>query len=552
MAHFFRLAENELETISQPVMLFLDMNGMRSFNRKYGFEEGDKLIHEASKLLKSYFGNENCSRFGQDHFAALTSGDNIEQTLQKLLGDFKSINNGKSLSLRIGIYPFSIESIDISAACDRAKMACDSKRSIPTSSYAYFDNGMLIDALNKQYIIDNLDKALDEKWIQVYYQPIIRTSNGKICDEEALSRWFDPEKGMISPEIFVPVLEDSLLIYKLDLYVIDQVLKKLKKQEASGFGIVPVSVNLSRSDFDACDIVEEVRKRVDSSGIKREFLKIEITESVIGSDFEYMKTQVERFRSLGFHVWMDDFGNGYSSLDVLQSIQFDLIKFNMRFMQQFDNTDRSKIILTELMKMALGLGVSTIAEGVERKEQLDFLSEIGCTKVQGFYFSKPVPYETIIKRFQTNVAIGFENLAEKEYFTAIGALNLYDPNAIANEDGKSFKQYFSTLPIAILESNGDDVKIIRCNKSMREFIHRTFEIEPHIKEFKYSEFSGKIGRIFFKSLKECELFGSRSLIRDTIDRETKIHLFIRRIAVNPVTKAAAIAVVILEVINSKH
>jgi len=182
------------------------------------------------------------------------------------------------------------------------------------------------EATNRQYIIENIDRALEGKWIQVYVQPIIRAVNERVCDVEALARWFDPEMGVLSPASFIPALEEAGLIYKLDLYMIDRVLELIQAQMAEGFTVVPHSVNLSRSDFDACDIVEEIRRRVDDAGICRDRITIEITESVIGSDFEFMKAQVERFQKLGFAVWMDDFGSGYSSVDVLQSIRFDLLR----------------------------------------------------------------------------------------------------------------------------------------------------------------------------------------------------------------------------------
>ncbi len=180
---------------------------------------------------------------------------------------------------------------------------------------------------------------------------------------------------------------------KLDLFVTEQVLEKMKKQGEAGLYVVSESVNLSRADFTSCDIVEEIRRRVDAAGLSRDKINIEVTESVIGSDFEFMKSQIERFRSLGFRVWMDDFGSGYSTLDVLQSIRFDLIKFDMRFMKEFNTSEKSRIMLTELIRMAISLGVDTVCEGVETKEQADFLREIGCTMMQGYYFCRPISLE---------------------------------------------------------------------------------------------------------------------------------------------------------------
>ena len=199
------------------------------------------------------------------------------------------------------------------------------------------------------------------------------------------------------------------MIYKLDLYVLDQILEKMINQRQAGLSIVPHSLNLSRADFDSCDIVEEIRKRVDAAGIGRDKLTIEVTESMIGSDFDFMKEQILRFKSLGFQVWMDDFGSGYSSLDVLQSIPFDLLKFDMHFMKLFDKEEKTKIILRELVHMAIGLGIDTLCEGVETSEQVEFLREIGCAKLQGFFFCKPIPFEDILDRYKKGKQIGFED-----------------------------------------------------------------------------------------------------------------------------------------------
>jgi EAL domain-containing protein (putative c-di-GMP-specific phosphodiesterase class I) len=302
--------------------------------------------------------------------------------------------------VRVGVYPYSIGYVEVNIACDRAKFASDKQRDSYLSNYNYFNEEMHKKIENSRYIINNLDRAFEEGWIKVYYQPIFCAKNEHICDEEALARWFDPVRGFISPGEFIPVLEGSRQIYKLDLYVLDQIIIKMQKQREAGLEIVPHSLNLSRVDFDECDIIEEIRQRIDDAGIPRDKLTIEITESVVGSDFDFMREQVERLQELGFQVWMDDFGSGYSSLDVLQDIHFDLIKFDMRFMHRFGEGEETKIILTQLYKMAAELGIETVAEGVEAKEQVDFLKEVGCTRLQGFYYCKAISMEDIMENYE--------------------------------------------------------------------------------------------------------------------------------------------------------
>ena len=403
MSYFFEQVQRRRTAEgSGGAFLYINLSGLKFYNKDRGFSEGDKLLRALAQLLTSIFGTDNCSRLGQDHFAVFTRQEGLSEALDRLFSEWG--RQAGRPAILVGVCPDQGEDADISTVCDMAKIACDAIQSTHTSSVRYYDAAMFISAERAQYITSHLDRAIAEKWIQVYYQPIVRGLNGRVCDEEALARWIDPVRGFLSPADFIPALEASNLIYKLDLYMVEQVLEKLKTQRDAGLYLVPQSINLSRSDFDMCDIVEELRRRVDDAGFSREMITVEITESIIGTDFDFMKAQVDRLRGLGFRVWMDDFGSGYSSLDVLQSMQVDLIKFDMRFMQKFTHEEKSKVILTELMKMAIGLGIDTVCEGVERADQVQFLQEIGCSKLQGYYYAKPMPLEKILERYETGRA----------------------------------------------------------------------------------------------------------------------------------------------------
>ena len=371
--------------------------------------------------------------------------------------------------------------------------------------------------------------------------------SGRVCDEEALARWIDPVEGFLSPADFIPTLESAGVIYKLDLCVLDQVLEKIKDMESAGLYIVPQSINLSRSDFDACDMVEEIRRRVDDFGIRRDMITIEITESIIGRDFEFIRTQVERFRSLGFPVWMDDFGSGYSSLDVLQSIQFDLIKFDMSFMRKLEEGDSGKIILTELMKMATALGVDTICEGVETEEQVRFLQTIGCSKLQGYYYLKPVPLDQILERYKKGLQIGFENPEETGYYDAMGRINLYDLSFMASVDKNVLQNTFDTIPMAVIELDaaGDSVRFVRSNHSFRSFMRRVVGFDVSDSGAQYAAPGSGTGSVFMKMIGECRRNRERVFIDEQTGDGTFVHSFARRIHINPVTQTTAVAVAIL-------
>ncbi len=509
MTYFFELAEIGKKTIlengGKPALLFMDLNGMKYYNAKNGFSEGDKLLQEFAHIIADIFHSENCCHISGDHFTVYTNEEGLEDTLHKLFKRCSKLNGENSLPVRAGIYRTSLEDVPVSVACDRAKFACDSIRNTFESSFNYYNYNAELsdDAERRQYVLSNVDRAISEGWIKVYYQPIVRAVNGHVCDEEALARWIDPVRGFMSPAHFIPYLEDAKLLYKLDINMLEQVLVKMKYQKEHGFNIVPHSVNLSRSDFEACDIVEEVRKRVDASGIGRDMITIEITESVIGNNFDFLKKQIERFRELGFPVWMDDFGSGYSSLDVLSSIKFDLIKFDMIFMRKFEADPKRKIILTELMRMANSLGLDTICEGIETEEQVHFLQEIGCSKLQGFYFSKPIPLEQILEKYKNGTQIGYEDPKSSNYYEVMGRVNLYDLAAVANGDENDLHNFFNTLPMGIMEMQNGHVRFVRSNPSYRDFIKRFFDLQLRELGVEYKNVPPGSGEAFLTFMKQC-------------------------------------------------
>ena len=553
MTYFFELAEAAKEAMLhqgiQPVFLYFDMSGMKFYNRKYGFAEGDRMIKAFSKLLAEVFSNESCCHIGGDHFAAFAPEDGVEEKLNRLFAQWQKTKGLKTLPVRVGIYSNRTEDVPISTACDRAKFACDSIRKNYISGFGYYNENLRDDLEKRQYILSSLDRALAENWIRVYYQPIVRAVNGRVCDEEALARWIDPEKGYLPPIDFIPYLEEAGQIYRLDLYVLEQVLGKIKRIREAGLPVVPQSVNLSRSDFDTCDIVEEIRRRVDEAGISRNLITLEITESIFSEDFSFIKEKIGQFRALGFQVWMDDFGSGYSSLNVLQSVTFDLIKFDMSFMTRLNEGSAGKIILTELMKMATALGVDTVCEGVETEEQVHFLQAIGCSKLQGYYYLQPIPEEAILKRYRAGTQIGFENPKESAYFDAMGRINLYDMSFLANRKDNLLRSTFDSLPVSVIEvtPDGKTAQFLRCNESFRAFMQKAFGIDLSLRKDMLSTPETGPGSVFMKKIRECCEDGDSTLIEEKGANGMLIHSLARRISTNPVTGRIALAVAVLSI-----
>lgn len=555
MSYFYELADAGRKRMrkegSSCAILFFDLTGLKQYNRRYGFSEGNRLICDVAAILAKNFSSENCARFAQDHFAAFAPEEGLAERLKELMAECADANDGKSLPIRIGVYPDRIENVEIGMACDRAKLAANSRKLYKGSYCSFFDMEMMAEEKNSQLIIDNFDKALEEGWIKVYYQPIVRSINGKVCDVEALARWQDPVRGLLPPSSFIPVLEEALLIPKLDLYMVKQALRDLKENEKNGNISVPVSINFSRADFEVCDLVKEICTLVDEAQVDRTLLNVEITESIVGSDFDFIKEQIDRFRKEGFLVWMDDFGSGYSSLDVLQSVKFDLIKFDMGFMRRLDEGEEGKIILTELMKMATSLGVNTVCEGVETEEQVRFLQEIGCSKLQGYYFMKPVPREQLLEKYSGKEHGAFEDSRESEYYDTVGKVNLFDLSFLAIVDEGAIRNTFDTVPMGIMEVDAEKraVRYIRSNPSFRDFMKQAFELDLSDPDVEYPIPDDDHGSSILRAIEQCRVSGNRAFVGETMKDGSIARSFLRIIGKNPVNGKESVAIAVLNIIE---
>lgn len=253
---------------------------------------------------------------------------------------------------------------------------------------------VLRDKLRKQqYVVDHIDEAIEQEYIKVYYQPVIRVKTGEICGYEALVRWSDPKIGLLSPADFVETLEQFHLIHLVDTYVVRKVCEDHKKLRDAGEPLVPVSVNISRMDFELCDIFDIIEKARTEFDVPRDMIDIEITESTLNDNVSYIKNECDRMKSLGYHIWLDDFGSGYSSLNNIAEYDFDVLKLDLIFLRSLDNNPKTGILMTYIVEGANGMGVAPLCEGVESAEHYEFLKKIGCERAQGYYFGKPMPMD---------------------------------------------------------------------------------------------------------------------------------------------------------------
>ncbi|MBQ7215039.1 MAG: EAL domain-containing protein [Synergistaceae bacterium] len=382
-------------------LIWFNLDNFKMFNERFGFSRGDLLLREIAGIISIIFSREHnpknlSARFSDDNFVVLTDWASVEMNTDMIQEYLYALHDDIALRLRAGIY-FPSGSEDIRSACDRAKTACDSIRKNHSVSSCMFHDGMSKSLKLQQHILDSLKGAIQSGAIRVQYQPIVRLSTGKICEAEALARWPDSELGTISPAEFIPTLEEYREIHKLDIHALKQVCRDYHARSVKGLPVLPVSVNLSRLDFELCDILSEVELAVTLNGIPRNMLRIEITESIGEEDTTVLNLGIERFRAMGYQVWMDDFGSGYSSLNVLKDYSFDTIKFDMKFLHGFDirKSEKAKYIISSNLQMARLMGMQALAEGVETAEQLEYLRSIGFDKAQGYYFGKPMNLDDI-------------------------------------------------------------------------------------------------------------------------------------------------------------
>ena len=294
---------------------------------------------------------------------------------------------------------------------------------------------------SRQYVLQNFHRAMEEGWIQVYFQPVIRSVTGMMCGAEALCRWIDPDRGMITPDQFIPVLEEQGLIYTLDLYVVEQVCRGYRDLVKRNVPLIPVSVNLSRVDFRHPDLVERIDALARQYQVPREILNIEITESAFPNQTEELGRFICRFHEKGFRVWLDDFGTAYSSLAALKDLPFDELKLDMNFLST--GTEKARTIISSVVRMAKSIGISTLAEGVETEEQYRFLRKIGCEKIQGYYFGhpmKPEEFERCVRKGDLKP----EPLRLGAYYAALGRVDYQTEHTLCvlEDDGINFKLIF--------------------------------------------------------------------------------------------------------------
>ncbi len=413
MTHFRVEAEKILNYVTtnkeNVVFLFMDIENFKSFNEKYGFAAGNELLRQVAHTMVRIFHGSLVSRFSDDHFVVLTNVEGVMENIEELTREIAACQREVHLELKCGAYRPSGDEKDPILACDRARFACNSIKKHYDCHFRYYDKTLEDQFKLKQHVINNIDIAIENHYIKVYYQPVVSMKTGCVCGLEALARWQDPEYGLLPPGAFIDTLEEHRQIYKLDRYVIEQVCRDYRDSVDNYQPFPPVSINFSRIDFELCDMVGYLTALAKRFDVPKEFIDVEITETALSDQQSYLSEAITALQEAGYKVWLDDFGSGYSSLNSLKDYQFDVMKIDMKFLSGFGSNEKTMPILKNIVQLARQLSMVSLTEGVETQEQYDFLQSIGCDRSQGYLFSKPAPLE----EFRRMVADGELKIADE-------------------------------------------------------------------------------------------------------------------------------------------
>lgn len=419
------------------MIVVLDIEKFKAINDKYGHSRGDELLRYIATGVRNYGEKVRgySTRLFADYYAmCIPYSKSAPQSLINYLTRHASYSGLPfDVYLAFGIYKITDRDESVDTMIERASLAEKSIKEQYLKSYGVYDDTIRDKVLYEQWVTGIMMTALEDKEFELYVQPQYDYNGDCIGSGEALVRWHRPD-GEISPGVFIPLFEKNGFVTLLDNYIWEEAFKLVSDMMIVGDRYVPLSVNISRMDFYKEDIVEEFQRLLKKYEIPVEYMRIEITESAYITDGNAVLEKVEKFSSLGFTVEIDDFGSGYSSLNALKDMPADVLKTDLKFLYGYSEDSSGSVILKHVMQMSQELGMSVVAEGVETKEQADFLHTLGCNIMQGYYYSRPIPAEEFKTLVQENAKLP---LKKKETST--------EEDAASNEEDKNTDEKSSNI-----------------------------------------------------------------------------------------------------------
>lgn len=452
-------------------LIRFDVDRFKLINSFFGQEQGDVLLKYIASKLKKICKNYKYTTYGRmeaDIFAVCISVVDkkyIINEINRIKEYLLNYNLDFNISFTYGMYQIEDTHIPIDIMIDRATLAAKEVKGNYINNYMYYSKEMGEKLEKEQEIVNEMGNALRNQQFVVYFQPKYDVGSNLPTGAEALVRWKHPTKGMISPGEFIPIFERNDFITKIDYFVWEKVCRIIKNWKKSGMKILPVSVNISRANLYNPKLVNTLCELTDKYNINREMFQLELTESMYTENPEIISKTVDMLHKKGFTIFMDDFGSGYSSLNLLKNLNIDVLKIDMEFFKDSNIPGRAENIVAAVVRMAKWLGLQTVAEGVEKIQQVDFLREIGCEYIQGYYYARPMPheeYEKLINKYE---------VFKEERNKSINLDSLWVNNP-------QMELLFTEMlqAVAIYEIDGDKVEILRANQQFyRLFDYKTYD-----------------------------------------------------------------------------
>lgn len=440
-------------------MIYFDILRFKAINDIFGMASGDRLLIYIADTIRNSLKNNNGCRIGSDRFVVFMdiSDNNPETLIENLFDAIEKYDLPFAITFNAGIYITSNIKLSADAMIDRAILAQSSIKGSYTKHFEYFTESLRNDMLGEQEIVGIMATSLAEKQFVVYYQPQYNHSTGMLIGAEALVRWNHPERGMISPGIFIPIFEKNGFITNLDLYVFEEVCIFIRKCMDKKLPIVPISSNFSRYDIFQPDFVEkleEIRLKYD---VPVKNIRVELTESAVLGGTKHTNEVISKLHKCGYIVEMDDFGSGYSSLNVLKDIELDIIKLDMKFLAKESESNKGGTIISSIVRMAKWLSMPVIAEGVENVSQADFLRSIGCDYIQGYLYSRPIPEEKYLELISGS-SVG-ATVPQMRLIETLNAFDFWNPQSM---ETLIFSNYVGGA--AIFDYHNNKVELLRINQ----------------------------------------------------------------------------------------